>query len=102
VKENFTAQGLSEAKVKLDHMKLTGKELVKYENYLKNLRDKASEQHTKMADAQELIDKGVKQGKIEVIIEMYKDNFPIEVIAKVTKLDAKTVQQLIQEFNKST
>jgi predicted transposase/invertase (TIGR01784 family) len=99
IQDGFKAQGLLEAKNKLDEMKLTGAERSNYEFYLKELRDKASEQHTRMIDAQDLIDKGVKQGKIEVVIEMYKDNFSKETISKVTKLALTTIEQIIDEFN---
>lgn len=62
IKNDFSARGLKEAGEKLDEMKLTEKEAKDYKKYLKELRDIASEQHTKMADAQDLI----RKGKIEV------------------------------------
>lgn len=61
IKNDFSARGLKEAGEKLDEMKLNEKE-AGYKKYLKELRDIASEQHTKMADAQDLI----RKGKIEV------------------------------------
>ncbi|MBX7242199.1 MAG: Rpn family recombination-promoting nuclease/putative transposase [Bacteroidia bacterium] len=53
VQEGFSAKGLPEAKEKLDEMKMTSTEREAYQRYLKKLRDLASEQHTKMADAEE-------------------------------------------------
>ncbi len=101
VKDGFTAQGLSEAKEKLDHMKLTGKELVKYEQYLKDLRDKASEQHTKMADAQELIDNALKKGKeekeIEAVIGFYENGASITLISKSLNIPEAKVNEIIKK-----
>ena len=100
VKDGFTAQGLSEAKEKLDHMKLTGKELIKYEQYLKDLRDKASEQHTKMADAQELIDNALKKGKeekeIEAVLGFYENGVSITLISKSLNISEVRVNEIIK------
>ena len=105
VKDGFTAQGLSEAKEKLAHMKLTGKELIKYEQYLKDLRDKASEQHTKMADAQELIDNALKKGKFEnqkeTIIKLYQKEKTIEDISDLLDIEIIRVKKTIEEYEKS-
>ncbi len=57
VKSDFTAQGLTEAKKKLDAMKMNDKERSIYSAYLRSLMDKASEQHTLMVDAQDMLDK---------------------------------------------
>jgi predicted transposase/invertase (TIGR01784 family) len=54
VLENCTAQGLSEAKEKLDKLKMDEKDRKAYQYYLKTLHDIASEQHTKMADEKAL------------------------------------------------
>jgi hypothetical protein len=42
-------------------MKLSVKERKEYNAYLKRLRDIASEQHTKMADAQDLINEAINK-----------------------------------------
>jgi predicted transposase/invertase (TIGR01784 family) len=96
VKDSFTAQGLTEAKEKLDHMKLTGKELVKYEQYLKDLRNKASEQHTKMADAQELIDKALQKKEIETVINFHNNGVSIDLISKSLNLSEQRVEEIIK------
>jgi predicted transposase/invertase (TIGR01784 family) len=107
VKEDFTAQGLPEAKEKLDHMKLSGKELLNYESYLNELRNKASEQHTKMADAQELIDKvekAVKKGKeemqIETVIKVYHKGKSVIEISELLDIPIDQVQKIITEYGK--
>ena len=101
VKDGFTAQGLPEAKEKLDHMKLTGKELIKYEQYLKDLRDKASEQHTKMADAQELIDNALQKKEIETVIKPYIKGRSAEEISDFLDISLTKVQKIIGEYEKS-
>jgi len=60
--ENYSAKGLSEAKVKLDEINLSEEEKIDYKFFLKDLRDIASEQHTKIIDAKILIKKGEKKG----------------------------------------
>ncbi len=105
VKDGFTAQGLPEAKEKLDRMKLSGKELSIYETYLKDLRDKASEQHTKMADAQELIQKALKKGKdekeIETIIRPYEKGRSPEEIADFLDITLEKVLQIINNYERA-
>ena len=82
VKEEFTAKGLSEAKERLDEMKLSKKERLAYEKYLDELREIASKNHTKDADAKKLIEQGIEQGKrevqnraIQMAIDAIKDDF---------------------------
>lgn len=109
VKDTFSAKGLKEAGEKLDKMSLSEKEKKEYNAYLKQLRDIASEQHTKMADAQDLINKvreeGLEEGKelskIEAVIEMYKDGVPVKVIAKYLKISEERVNQIIEDYKKS-
>ena len=73
IKEDFSAKGLPEAKEKLDEMNLTDEEKIAYKAYLKRLRDIASEQHTKMIDSNKLVE--------EAVINLFKNNVSIEVIA---------------------
>jgi hypothetical protein len=49
---------------------LNEKDAKEYKRYLKGLRDIASEQHTKMADAQDLINQGINKGKEERDVEI--------------------------------
>lgn len=65
VQDSFTAKGLDAAKTKLAKMSLTDEEQQEYKYYLKRLRDIASEQHTKMADAEDLLkakEEGIREG----------------------------------------
>lgn len=97
IRNDFSAKGLKAAGEKLDEMKLNEKEAKDYKKYLKELRDIASEQHTKMADAQDLINKGKEDKEIEVILEMHKDGVPIDTIAKYLKTTEERVAQIIEK-----
>ena len=90
IKNDFSARGLKEAGEKLDEMKLTEKEAKDYKKYLKELRDIASEQHTKMADAQDLI----RKGKIEVAQNLKLMGLSNADIKKATGLSDEDVDKL--------
>lgn len=85
VKENFTAKGLSEAKERLNELKLSDEERLAYKKYLKRLHDIASENHTKLADAQQLIEevvarnirKALKRGKLT--LEEIAEDFEVSL-----------------------
>jgi len=90
---------LKEAVEKLDEMKLNEKDAKEYKRYLKGLRDIASDQHTKMADAQDLINKGKEEGKEEerivAILGLHENGVPVSIIAKSLKISEEQVQQVI-------
>jgi len=90
IKNDFSAKGLQAAGEKLDEMKLNEKEAKDYKKYLKELRDIASEQHTKMADAQDLI----KKGKIEVAQNLKLMGLPNADIKKATGLSDEDIDNL--------
>ncbi len=103
VKDSFSAKGLKEAGEKLDEMKLSDKERKEYNAYLKRLRDIASEQHTKMADAQDLIlaeEKGIEIGatnkEIDAVIGFYEIGVSTENIAKALKITIDKVLKIIE------
>jgi predicted transposase/invertase (TIGR01784 family) len=117
IKADFSAKGLKEANERLDEMKLNEKDAKEYKRYLKELRDIASEQHTKMADAQDLIlaerkgelkgeQKGEQIGKKigeenktrEFVIELWKDEMPIPKIAQYAKISEKEAAQIIEIY----
>ena len=95
IKAEFSAKGLKEANERLDEMKLNEKDAKDYKKYLKGLRDIASEQHTKMADAQDLINKGKEEERIIAILGFYENGVPISIIAKSLKISEEQVQQVI-------
>lgn len=96
IKNHFTAKGLKEVNERLDEMKLNEKDAKEYKRYLKNLRDIASEQHTKMADAQDLIIKGEKNKEIEAVLGLHENDVPIPTIAKSLKITEERVLQIIE------
>lgn len=98
IKTDFSAKGLKEASERLDEMKLNEKDAKEYKKYLKNLRDVASEQHTKMADAQDLIiaeKKGEANKEIEAVLGFHENGVPVEIIAKSLKIPKEKVLQII-------
>ena len=60
VLESFSAQGLLQAKKKLDEMKLSEKERTAYRIYKRHLHDRASEEYNKGIEMQDKIDEAVK------------------------------------------
>jgi len=44
------------------------------------------------------IKEGIKQNKIEMIINMYNDNLPIEIISKYSNLSLSEVDNIIKSF----
>lgn len=84
IKADFSAKGLKEASECLDEMKLNEKDAKEYKRYLKGLRDIASDQHTKMADAQDLINQGINKGKEEKEVEAVLGLIDIGLALKIT------------------
>ncbi len=95
VQDSFSAKGLPQAKQKLDTMTLTDEEKVAYNAYLKRLRDIASEQHTKMADAKKLIEEGMLQKEREAVIGLDDIGIAIEKIALALKISEEKVRGII-------
>ena len=114
VRDDFTAKGLKEAKEKLDEMTLSDIERKDYKIYLKRLRDIASYNHTKMADAEDLIKKGedlikkaedlIKKGeqkgeqkaKDEAVIGLDKIGLEKEKIAEALNISVERVIQVLK------
>ena len=96
IKNNFSAKGLKEVNERLDEMKLNEKDAKEYKRYLKNLRDIASEQHTKMADAQDLINKGREEEREAAVIGMHDNGIPVPIIAKSLKMTEQSVVEAIE------
>lgn len=96
IRAEFSAKGLREANERLDAMKLTDKAAQEYKRYLKALRDVASEQHTKMADAQDLIKKGEENKEKEAVLGLHENGVPVAIIAKSLKISEERVLQIIE------
>jgi len=76
-------------------MKLNEKDAKEYKKYLKNLRDIASDQHTKMADAQDLINKGKEEERIETVLRLHNKGKSSEEIADLLDFSIEEVSQII-------
>lgn len=100
VQEDFSAKGLPEAKKKLDEMNLSDEEKAAYKAYLKRLRDIASEQHTKMVDANKLIEEGIEKGKREAVIGFFNNGISIKIIASSLGISEEKVKMIIDEHEK--
>lgn len=98
IKNDFSAKGLKSASEKLDEMNLNEKEVNDYKKYLKELRDIASEQHTKMADAQDLIKKGEENKEIEAVLGLNKVGIDREKIAEALNISVNKVNQIIKSY----
>jgi predicted transposase/invertase (TIGR01784 family) len=100
VKDEFTAQGLAEAKEKLDKLKLTPEERKEYEAFLERLRKIASFQETEMEDVKDLLKEAKLEArleeKIEIVIELWMDETPIHKIAKYAKISEEEVNKIIE------
>jgi hypothetical protein len=79
-------------------MKLNEKDAKAYKKYLKNLRDIASEQHTLMADAQELIKKGRDEKETEAVIGLFEIGLAELKIAIALKISLDKVSQIIENY----
>lgn len=99
VKKDFSAKGLKEASERLDEMQLNEKDAKAYKQYLKGLRDNASEQHTKMADAQDLINKGKEEERIETIIRLKRKGKSNEEISDLLDLPIKIVEEIVKKHS---
>ena len=80
--------------------KLDEKEAKDYKKYLKELRDIASEQHTKMADAQDLIKKGREEMEIEAVIGLVEIGLTHDKIAIALKITVERVAEIVEDRSK--
>ena len=91
VPDNFTAKGLSEAKEKLDSMKLSKNEQAGYKRFLENLHYEASMVATGKLD-------GKIEGRIEGIIQTAKNlkdmGMDVEIIIKATGLTKEEIDKI--------
>ncbi len=63
VKEEFTAPGLHAAREKLNELKMSEEERREYQRYLKHLMNIASENHTKQAEIQIMLEESEQKGR---------------------------------------
>lgn len=110
VQEDFTAQGLDEAKERLLEMKLSDEEQTAYKYYLRRLHDIASEEYNKQMEYEEEVEKalkrkmeeGLEQGRnekeIESIIGLHKIGLSKEQIAAGLNITVARVEEVIEKY----
>ena len=100
VKDEFTAQGLAEAKVTLDKLKLTPTARKEYESFVERLRKIASYQATEMEDVKDALKEARLGAKIDIIMELWLDDTPMSKIAKYVKMTEIEVGEIIKRHKK--
>jgi len=102
VLEEFTADGLNEAKEKLDKLKLSPEERKEYDAYVERLRKLASTQLTEIEDIKHLIKKRVTEAEqkkeIETVLGLVKIGLEREKIAEALSISLEWVSQIIDEY----
>ncbi len=93
VLESFTADGLAEAKVKLDKMKLSPEERKEYEAYVERLRKIASRQITDIEDIKDSIKKKVD----EIVLGFHANGAAISLIAASMKMSEDEIRAIIEK-----
>lgn len=98
VKDNFKAQGLEQAKKKLEVAKLSASKRAAYERDTKHLHSEASWAETQLKKEQDLVKKAKAEAKLERDIEFAKslkaDNESTEKIMKYTGLSKEQIENL--------
>ena len=97
IKSGFSAKGLKEVNERLDEMKLNEQDAKAYKRYLKNLRDIASEQYTKMVDAQDLINQALQKKEIENVSRLHNRDMSDLEIADLLGIDIERVRHIIHD-----
>jgi len=112
VRDEFTAAGIKEAKVKLDYLSMSPEDKRAYERYMDNLRSAdsmilAAKVRGRAAGLAEVraevraagIAAGIEEGRLEmqreIVRHMYQAGFSIEVIARALALSVKDVHDIL-------
>jgi hypothetical protein len=91
---------LSEAKEKLNKLKLTPAERKEYDEFVARIRKIASYQETEMEDVKDLLKEARLEGKIDIVIELWLDDTPISKISKYAKISEEEVLKIIENHKK--
>ncbi len=91
VKDNFTAQGIDKVRKLWRVDNLSEEEQKKYQKHLENLHYQASMEWTLKIEAEDRIK---REGKIEVVKNGFKEGLSIKMIAKLTGLSEKEINEL--------
>jgi len=91
IKDNFTAQGLAEARKKLTIMNLPSEEQKSYARFLDKVKTEASVAETLKFEAEQEV---IKNRNIQIAKEMKKNNEPLEKIMLYTELSISEIENL--------
>jgi len=94
IKDNFTAQGIDEARKKLAVMNMPNEEQKAYQHYLDKISTEASVAETLKFEAEQKI---IKNRNIEIAKGLKKDGIPNAIIAKNTDLTIEEIENLDNE-----
>jgi len=102
IPDNIHDKGLKSAYEEANVLTWTQDELDAYEYAFMREEDERArldkaEQKGILKGIQEGIQKGIQDGNVEVILEMYNDGFPVEKIARLAKMTAQEVSQIIEK-----
>ena len=96
VEEDFTADGLPEAKVKLDRLKLTPEERKAYDEYVERVRKLASKQLTEMEDVKDLLKETEERKDVKAILGFFDNGVSTTIIASSLNILEKKVKYVIE------
>ena len=72
---------------------------------LKQLQEKISlylsENEIRKLDREEAVNEGIEQNRMKMIINMYHDNFDLNIIAKYANITVDDVKEIITKSNKN-
>ncbi len=94
IKDNFTAQGIDEARKKLAVMNMPNDEQKAYQQFLDKISTEASVAETLKFEAEQKVR---KDEKMQIAKEFKKDGIPDEIIAKNTGLTIDEVKNIDNE-----
>ncbi|NJK84556.1 MAG: Rpn family recombination-promoting nuclease/putative transposase [Saprospiraceae bacterium] len=93
VPENINDEGLKSAYEEANVQTWTQEELDAYEYAFMREED----ERARLDKAEQ---KGKQEGKVEIILEMYDDGFPVDKIAKLVKMTVQEVEQVVENQTK--
>ncbi len=95
IQDNFKAKGLEKAKEKLDVLKLTYEEKLKYQRKVENKMLEISLLDTAKIEGEQVgIEKGEKQKAIEIAKKMLSKKQDLEIISEFTGLTIEEIKKL--------
>jgi predicted transposase/invertase (TIGR01784 family) len=99
IKDNFSAQGLRQAKKKLDVLNLSEKDRAIYDGYIEDKRLGNSLLNSYKIEGllegeKKGLEKGLLQSAIKIATNMLEQNFSIESTVKITKLSRSEVENI--------